>query len=145
MALKALNLTKVIHFQSPRDPDKGGENATTFKISAIPARIYSQIKDKATKYSQDPQNPEGVTAEYLPHTIAFDVVRFGLKGMDNYVDDEGKPVDWKTEKAQIGNYRYDVVHHDVISKFDIETIRELHEAITKICEFGPETIKNSEG
>lgn len=137
--LKALDLTKIVVFESPRDPDKGTDKATKFKISAIPARVYSQIKDKATKYTQDENNPDGIKAEFKPHEVAYDIVKFGLKGIENY------NVEFKTQKERIGSMLYEVAHEEVMAGFDIDTIRELHEAIKNICEFDAETEKNSEG
>lgn len=139
MALKALNLTQIIEFQSPRDPDKGTDQATKFKIAAIPSRIYVTLKDKAASFVPDQNSPDGVKAEFNGNLIAYEIVRWGLKGVENF------PVEYKTRKEKLGPYSYDVVDDDFMSALDIETIRELHEAIDKLCTISEETVKNSEG
>lgn len=139
MALKALNLTQVAVFESPRDPDKGTDNATKFKIGAIPSRIYAGLKDKAASFKPDPDAPDGMKAEFNGNLIAYDTVRFGLKGVENY------GAEFKTQKEKVGHYLYDVAHDDFMASLDIETIRELKAAIDDLCSIDGETEKNSEG
>lgn len=138
--LKAVNLSKTIDYQSPRDPAKGTPEATTFKLGAIPSRVYTQLKDKGTSFTQDSENPDSVKAAFSPNKIARDIVRFGLKGFDNF--DE---LEFKTQKEKVGPALFDVVHDDVMDRLDIDTIRELSEEIKRLCEFDGEEIKNSVG
>lgn len=137
--LKALNLSTVIEYQSDRDPAKGTPEATVFKLGAIPSRVYTALKDKATNFTQE-GGAGDIKASFNPNLIARDVVRFGLKGFENY---DG--LEFKTQKEKVGPGLYDVLHDDVIDKIDIDTIRELSEEIRKLCEFDLDEVKNSEG
>lgn len=135
--LKALNLSKIVEFESDRDPDKGTENATKFKIGAIPSRVYAQLKDKASSFTPDGEGGDGLKAEFKPNMIAFETVKYGLKGIENF---DG--VEFKTQEVRIANTVIHAVHDDVMAALDIEIIRELSLAIRKICEFEDEEIKN---
>lgn len=133
--LKAVNLTTTIEFQSPRDPEKGTDQATKFTLGAIPSRIYTTLKDKATSFTQE-EGVMGVRADYRPHAIAYDIVRHGLKNVENF------PANFTTQEVRIGNSVHNVVHEDFMQTLDIDTIRELSEAIRGLCEFEVEEIKN---
>lgn len=140
--LKALNLTKMVEFESPRDPAKGTPDATKFKISAIPTRIYAKLKDRSASFSPDEKDPDGMKADFHGNSLAFETVRWGLKGVENY--DPDAPA-FKFQKEKVGPYMYDVVHDDFMAALDIQTIRELKSAIDSLCSVDEETEKNSEG
>ena len=137
--LKIVDLTTTVEFESARDPDKGTDKATKFKLGAIPSRVYAALKDKATKWTQNPNSSDGVSAEFRPNLIGRDIVRFGVKGIENY------PVKFATQKESIGSKEFDVLADAVIDAMDIDTIRELSTEIQKLCEFNEEEVKNSEG
>lgn len=137
MAMKALNLTQTIKFSSPRDPDK--ENPTLFILGAIPSRVYAILKDKAASFTPDPNSPDGMRAEFNGNLIAYDIVRWGLKGVENY------ELEYQTQKEKVGSYQYDVVHDDFMKSLELETIREISEAVNKLCEIEATVAKKSEG
>lgn len=140
--LKALDLSKTIIFESPRDPAKGTEEATKFTIGAIPSRVYAALKDSATTYRQDPNNQDDIKVDFRPNDIAKDMVRHGLKGIQNFCTDSGSVVEFKTKKTRIGNSEYDVLADEVLDVIDLDTIREIAQAIREICEVDAKTEKN---
>jgi hypothetical protein len=141
--IKALDLSKTIVFESPRDTAKGTEDATKFIIGAIPSRVYAALKDSATTYRQDPNNQDDIKVDFRPNDIAKDMVRYGLKGIQNFCTASGAVVTFKTTKARVGNSEYDVLADEVLDVIDLDTIREIAQAIREICEVDVNTEKNS--
>ncbi len=134
--LKAIDLTTIIDFESDSDPDKGTDKATKFKLGGIPSRIYAQLKDKATRWAQDKENPDSVKAEFRHNDIARDIVRFGVKGFSNY------SLNFKTQPEKFGDKEYQAVADDIMDSMDINLIRELSAEIRKLSEFNEAEIKN---
>jgi len=133
--LQAINLAKTIEYQSDRDPAKGTENATVFVLGALSSRVASTIRDKSTRFSGDLGKVEGMTTELRMNETAFELVRFGLRGFRNYQAADGTLVEFKTEEVQIGTTIMKVVAKEIMDVIDLETIRELAEAVGKVSGF----------
>lgn len=143
--LTAMSLSKITEFQSPRDPDFGNPNATTFKLAAIPSRIYTALKDDAARFITDASADGGMRTDFKPNMQSLEIVRFGLKGIQNLCDVDNVPVEFKTQKYRFNGAFYDVLHEDVLALLDIDTVRELATEIRKLCELDPAQAKNSAG
>jgi len=137
--LYALNLTKFIEFESPRDPAKGTAEATKFKLGAIPSRIYTMLKDRAATFKADPNDQSDVLV-FHGNTAARDYVKYGLKGFENYGN-----LEFKTVQERIAGKNYDVVADDVLEAIDVETIRELSDQVKQLSDLDGEAVKNLEG
>ena len=136
--MKVLDLTKTIVHTSKRDPDYGKPGETKFTLGAIPSRIYTLLKDKATMYA-DLQSNDGGKVQLRNNSLARDCVKYGLKSIENF------PVEVKFDKEHMGDKEYRVVAEETLDVFDIDLIRELHAEIEKLNEFTEEEAKNSEG
>lgn len=137
--LKALDLTALISFESPRDPAKGTDEATKFQLGAIPSRVYTALKDRSATFKADPTDQSDVLL-FHGNTAARDYVKYGLKGFTNYDN-----IAFKTVKERIGGKEYDVVADEILEAMDVDTIRELSIEIRKLSDIEKEEIKNSEG
>lgn len=140
--LQALNLAKTIEFQSDRDPAKGTDQATVFTIGALSSRVASMLRDKSTRFSGDLGKAEGMMTEIRMNETAFELVRFGLRGLRNYQAADGTLIEFKTEDYQLGNTTCKVVAKEIMEVIDLETIRELAEQVGKVSGFEDDAVKN---
>lgn len=139
-AFKAINLTKTVEYQSDLDPNKGNDAATIFVIGALDSRTMSHIYDKnlESKFTKEGENvikPNQLTSAYM-------MVRFGLKGLRNWKNDDDSVVLFKTERTNQFGKTYDLVLEDIISGFPNELIVELAEAIADVNNLSEQDVKN---
>jgi hypothetical protein len=145
MSLVGLRQDATREFQSDLDKGKGTPEATVFTLGTLTARVQVYLRDQATKFKPDPENPGEVVAEFLPNHSAFETVRFGLKGWANFKDDEGKDVPFNTENQKLGGRDHMVVDEDSMDFLHGDVIRELAEALNEINTLSEKEVKNSEG
>jgi hypothetical protein len=122
MAVKMINLHKVLTFEYSKDPDKGTENATRFQYRALDSYEQAYLQDRISTMENMPVGGE-VTEEAMKqvrtrtevHKVAIEAVRIACTGFDNLFDDEGKPVEFKQEQMPIAG-RSKLVLADNISR-----------------------------
>lgn len=145
MAIKAINLSKVIEHVLSFDDEAGTDKATKFTIGALDARVFSVIKDKATSLPVSAfTNPEGAMASLNMNQTNFEVVVFGLRGWNNFLDDNGNQVQFRTVNTNLGGKLYLTADPDQVALLPDEAISEL---ASKIMDFNAPTEeerKNSE-
>jgi hypothetical protein len=74
----------------------------------------------------------------------LDAVRFGLKGIRNFVDRMGSEIKFRTIKRNVNGITYQVVADDVLRYFDLETIEELATELRRLNTVTQAEAKNSE-
>lgn len=138
MGIKALQVGQVLthvskHDVRPPEGDEGHESyiPTTWRYRVLDSRLLGMLKDKATKISIDPTNPDGeIGTEVSQNAYYFNVCSFGLDKPDDFYEDDGSTkVVWRTEKRNFGGKSYEVVSNDTLGKIPDFVIQELAEKI----------------
>lgn len=130
MALFGLSLVASRPYQSPRDPDFGKPEATTFMLCTLDSRVMGRIRDAATTVTVDPQNPANLYTHVNIHEMRFQTVMFGCQGWSNLMDPAtGKPIPYRTQPVTVGQSTYQTVDPDVLRMVDPDTLEELATAI----------------
>lgn len=131
--IRATNLTKTQEHQLSFDDAAGTEDALTFTIGALDARVMAVIKDKATELPVSAfSNPEGAMASLNMNQTNFTIVVFGLKGWKNFMDDEDKQIPFKTVHNVLGTKTYVTVDPELVALLPEDAISEL---ANKIMDF----------
>lgn len=126
MAIKAITLGAVWDFYSRYDTAKKKEDKTKFILGSVDSRVLAILKDKATKITGDPDNANGeVGLAYNTHDFNYNVVQFGLRGIENFPDEEGNMVAYKTEKRNIGGKSYDIASSELVSRIHGDILSEI--------------------
>ena len=139
--LTGINIYETRNYKSKLDPDT--QNPTIFKIGVLDQQIKDWIEDQATSYeisSPNPNEPAKATLSYnRRNTLA---VKFGLKGLENFIDPKTKqPVKFDTINLSKFGKNYQVVTDEIISMFPRELIRELAGVILNENTLSGEEIK----
>lgn len=132
MALQGLTKASTRLFESAKDPDKGNPNATRFKLAFIDSFVTAYLKDKLTSFEADPNDATKVVSVYSPNEIHIETVRFGLKGWENFKDEEGNDIEFKTVKRRMGGRSYDVVSDELLGNLPMSLIEELAVEIRRL-------------
>ena len=141
MAMKPLDLTKIIPFESPRDPDFGKPEATKFKLCAIPSRVFAHIKDSTTTYRQKvTEVGESMDVDVNTQSSNRLMTAFGLKGFENYGD-----LEFKTQKERIGGQLFERVHDDILDAMEPELLGEISAKVHELNTLSEADEKKSEG
>lgn len=132
MAIRTLKLDEEWEFESKYDSDKGKEGATKFVLGTLSSRVVSSLQDGATKFrptaGKDGEEA-GMEADFLPNQMAYEVVRFGLKGVKGLLDADGKPVKFKTATRHIGGADVKCAAETILKALPLDLLRELSEEI----------------
>lgn len=143
MAIQTLNLDAEWDFKSKYDPDKDGENATVFTLGTLSNRLLSYLQDKATTFKGTSE--ENVEASIMNASLAIEVVRYGLKGVTNLQDSEGKPVEFETQRMNVHGMDVKAVKSSIVNVIPKAVIMELAEELQKRNELSEAESKNSDG
>jgi hypothetical protein len=135
----------------PTDPKKGeveteviGEDATVFKLRPLDIFLMGHIYDNASILrGESGSNEIGIHTRVNQTNI--DAVRFGLAGIQNFKDNRGNTVHFKTQKAVVNSREYDVAHDDVMNRFGVRLVADLAQKIKTISEVTGIEEKNSAG
>ena len=137
MKIRAINLSRTIKHQLSFDEAAGTDDATTFLLGALDSRVFSVIKDKATALPVSAfSNPDGAMASLNMNQTNFEIVVFGLKGWENFRDEEDNQIAYKTVHTQLGTRTYTTVDPELVALFPDEVIAEL---ANKIMDFNSPT------
>lgn len=106
---------------------------------------YDKIEPK-TKWILGPVDAEvfsslGEGSRNILRT-AFDAVRFGLKGFENFKDEHGNIVKFSTSSVVFGSRNCKVISDDIMKIMPPEIITELGLEIMKLSRLSEEEIKN---
>lgn len=112
---KAINLTKTENFVCSIDKD---EPKTKWKITAVDSIVVASALS----------GENGKTAEAM-----MELTRFGLKGFEDFTDDNGKKIEISFENAVLRGRTYEVVSRNVLATIPVAYIVEIG---TRILSFG---------
>jgi hypothetical protein len=140
LAFKAVNLTKTIKYESDLDPAKGTEDATVFQLGAIDARVMGNIIDSSRETKYDVEG--NTTDKVFQFNMSMLLVRFGLKGISNYQDEDGKEVPFKTDTINFSGKSYVVCSEDIVKSMPLQLIAELAGKITDFNVVSEQDAKN---
>ena len=143
MAIQTLNLDAEWDYKSKFDPDRDGENATVFTLGTLSNRLLSYLQDKATTFKGT--NEENVEASIMNASLAIEVVRYGLRGVKNLQDSEGKPVEFETQRQNVHGMDVRAVKSSIVNVIPKAVIMELAEELQKRNELTEAEAKNSDG
>jgi hypothetical protein len=142
MALTGLSVIGTTEFQSKRDPSYGTDKATVFELGTLDIFITSWLTDRAMVFGQRDDGNNDVM--FRTKEANLDAVRFGLKGIRNFVDRMGSEIKFRTIKRNVNGITYQVVADDVLRYFDLETIEELATELRRLNTVTQAEAKNSE-
>lgn len=140
LAFKAINLTRTKEFESTLDDARGTENATKFVLGALDTRLMTSLADKSFETITTADGDQVAKANQL--TIAYNMVKFGLKGWTNYTDEDGNPVEFKQGTTNVGGKAYPCVQDDLLARLPLELVMELAAAIQDVNSVSEQDSKN---
>lgn len=120
--ITGINLSETKDYVSQYDKS---ESKTIWKLGVLNAEIFMSL---------------GVDKNTLK--IVFEVVRFGLKGFENFKDSVGNDIKFSTISQVYGMSNYQVVAENIMKIIPPEIITELGVEILKISKLKDDEIKN---
>jgi len=103
---------------------------TTWRIKTLDSRVMGKLKDKTTKITVDPNNPDAeIGTQVAQHDLYMDLCTFGLAEPDNFMDSKGKEVKYETKRTNLGGKGYEVCTPEFIGRVPSNVIAELGEQI----------------
>lgn len=143
MAIIGLTLNASESYQSDLDPNKGTEEATTFKLATLDSRIMGKLRDDATTFSVNPTAPEDeVDVSVGQNELYFLACQFGIKGWTNLKDEEGNDIRFKTRKRNVGGRSYEVVDELVLGRIPQIVLQEIGREIIGLNDVDEDEEKN---
>lgn len=141
MAIKALDLNKTFPYVcADDDPD----DPTTWMIGTLTSRDKGAIRDSATTFTfsntslkaaegsgkgdEDDGNAKdgGTTTKIEKSKMNFEAVRRGVKGWENFLDGDGKPIPFKTVIRDVGGgVKKGVIPNDLMDRIPLNILDEL--------------------
>ena len=122
MGIKGISLSETKDFVSQFDKS---EPKTIWKIGALDSETFALLCDDKNALR-----------------IIADVVRFGLKGIENFTDGNGNIVKFNTVSRAVGAYNYQVVADNIMKIIPPEIKSELGAEILKMSKLNEDEIKN---
>lgn len=102
---------------------------TNWKIGVLSSRVFAYV---GSQISDPSKSIDGM----------IEIVRFGLKGFDNFKDKDGNDVKFTTQSKEIYTSSYRVVSDDIISIIPIDLVIELGGKILEITKLSEKVVKN---
>jgi len=143
MAVIGINVYDTKKFISRHDTDK--ENPTTWEIGVLDSLLKAKVKDGSTVFEYDPQEPSNSKAKTTLNINQsnIDIVRFGLKGVENFIDPRTKkPVEFNTIAITRSGKSYNVVTDEILRMIPPPILDELAKEINKNSDISGEEEKN---
>lgn len=105
------------------------EPKTIWKVGVLSARAFAYV---GSKISDPTKSLEGM----------IEIVRFGLRGIENFKDKDGKDVKFTTQSKDIYSQTFNIVSDNIISLIPVDIIIELGGKILEITKLSEQEIKN---
>jgi len=123
--LTGINIFEEREYKSRLDPDP--KNPTIFKIGSLNQQIKDWIDDQVTTYEISSPNPVEQARAVLNYNRRNSlVVKFGLKGLENFLDPKTKqPVEFAFDKLNKFGKIYNVASDRIMEMFPRALIQEL--------------------
>ena len=138
--IKPINVGETIKYQLKGD----NEDPTIFIIGVLDSLIKSKLKDLGMVYKYNPEAPKESVAEARMDIAKqeLEFVRFGVKGIENFKDKNGKDIPFKLIKRMVGIVEYEIVSDETLKYIPLSALRELAQVISDENEIGDEQRKN---
>lgn len=139
---KAIDPQAVKPYVSPSDPDE--QNPTTFLIGRLDPALRDHIDIKCMNMEMSGSDKKNTTRKLKMNTLqhATLLVQFGLRGVENFLDAEGKPVNITLGQTSINGKSYPTFPLEIIASFGVSLVEELAGVIYSEQQLSGEEIKN---
>jgi len=139
--IKGISLSETEQFICKDDDEN---NPTKWKLGVIDSLIMSEIQDLITLFEPDSTGRPDAPAKtkLCLNLVRAEAVRFGLKGWENFCDEVGGQIIFKTEKRNIGGKSVDAVADDLMRIIPFTVISQLGDRILQKNRFSEEEAKN---
>ncbi len=140
--LTGINIYESKPYTSKLDADSG--NPTVFQIGLLDSMLRAFIEDQTTSFEFSSKNPkEAAKVNINASKRNLMVVKFGLKGLENFIDPrDKKPVKFDTVSVPVNGKNIKAVTDEIVSMFPKALIDELAEAILAENVLSEEEAKN---
>lgn len=126
MAVKALSLGSTRKYELKSDPDRGTDGATRFIIGTLDSRTVGRINDAATTMHVNPSRPDEEIETSINTSVRnFMACEFGLRGWENFKDDKGNDIKFRTVSRRHGGQSYAVVDPEIMNLLPYDVVAEL--------------------
>ena len=126
---------------SKNDPDK--DKPTIFHIGILDPVLRAEIEDETSLYEMSSNNPNDKASVKLNlNKRQITAIKFGLKGLDDFMDSQLKPVELKFETINYAGKMRQTVPDRIIAMFPSSLRTELAEAILNESYLSDEDEKN---
>ncbi|KKK52607.1 hypothetical protein LCGC14_3103200 [marine sediment metagenome] len=143
MAIKTLNLDAEWDFQSKHDPEKGKDGATVFRLGTLSNRLLSFLQDKATTFKGT--NEENVEASIMNASLAIEIVKYGVRDIQNLPDADGNSIPFETQKQNVHGMEVKAVKSSILDVLPKVIVMEVADELQKRNELDEGEAKNSDG
>lgn len=139
---KAIDPLAITFYKSPSDPDIS--NPTVFHIGRLDPALRDYIDGKCMSMEQSGSDKKSSTRKVKINTLqhATMLVQFGLRGIDNFQDADGKPVAVALGQTSINGKSYPTFPEEVIASFGVSLVEELAGVIYSEQHISEEEAKN---
>ncbi|MDD5736683.1 MAG: hypothetical protein PHH20_00135 [Candidatus Omnitrophica bacterium] len=140
--LTGINIYESKPYKSKLETDAG--NPTIFNLGLLDSHLRAFIEDQTTSFefsSKNPKDPAKANINASKRNLM--VLKFGLKGLENFLDPrDKKPVKFDTVSVPVNGKNYNVVSDEIISMFPKVLIDELADVILSENTLGGDEAKN---
>jgi len=127
--LTGINIYESKPYKSKLDADTS--NPTVFNLGLLDSHLRAFIEDQTTSFefsSKNPKDPAKANINASKRNLM--VVKFGLRGLENFIDPrDKKPVKFDTVSVPVNGKNYNVAADEIISMFPKALIDELADVI----------------
>ena len=140
--ITGINIYETRAYKSKLDPDK--TNPTIFHIGMLDPFLRAYIEDEVTSLEVSSKNPNDTAkANIYASKRNLLAARFGLKGIDNFLDPRTKkPVKFDAVSVTVNGKNYNAVTEEILAMLGKALIDELAEAVLKETSISEEERKN---
>jgi hypothetical protein len=140
--LTGINIFESKPYVSKLDKDSG--DPTVFQIGLLDSNLRAFIEDQTTSFEFSSKNPkDAAKANINASKRNLMVVRFGVRGLENFIDPrDKKPVKFDTVSMPVNGRNYKALTDEITSMFPKALIDELAEVILAENTLSEEEAKN---
>jgi hypothetical protein len=149
MAVRALTVGGEVEYVSPRDPcyDENGkhkEGATRFRLRMLDGNMLAMLKDENANV--DIQVTDGTVTQgglkMAAYAAAMKTVRFAVCGWENYEDQSGNSIQFRSKKVFAAGKEREVVDEALMDGFDPDLALGIHRKVMSANAPSPAVAKN---
>lgn len=125
--IKALSKNSVRDFISSQDSE---DSPTIWKIGSLTAEQRALVKDVSTEVVHDESRGDnGVVINYKANKAAYAACRLGLKGVENFLDEDGNEIVINLQSGIVSGIKGELVPVEAMNRIPSTIIQELSEQI----------------